>query len=509
MKLKKQPQSNSMYIERKKFSVLNQQETKPKIIQKEKEKKVEFNKTISVKSTKNQKSIKYPNEFFEEWPSDEEIKEFYFGLSVIEELYHDNFFDKINLSTLLNYEIKNIEWKRPKDIYASNIIINEILIKKKINLNPKFIVDFILSGPSNRKLLSNKLSHPDNVEMNNFLSENVMTLSRVLRHSPSFFIVDTIQRTESLSYYNQNKNYLFLKVKTKNEPEKGVKDQKEAAINKVLNTLLPNMTKNRIILKNAVNDVNIVAPEETVNLIEFLPTNINSSDWTCNYVSWISSVFQLIKDLKLKDINDDSSIWSKIYPQDDNGIPIYNPSGRYWIKLYFMGKPRKIEVDDRIPVTEYDEMIFPKTRTIEELWPVILTKAIIKLFYFKINNTSYIIEKIGDCAIFYALLGYIGETIEIQTNYSNCSNIFLENFNNPSIGTNQHKKIICLNSKQELTKVPNEIRLSKARGSSIFMMNTNKSSSTELKQTNKKKLKSSIVTSSPIKLRSQLSSKLN
>ena len=36
---------------------------------------------------------------------------------------------------------------------------------------------------------------------------------------------------------------------------------------------------------------------------------------------------------------------AKIYPQE-HGVPIYNRKGKYWGKLYHLGKLRKIEIDD-------------------------------------------------------------------------------------------------------------------------------------------------------------------
>jgi hypothetical protein len=57
----------------------------------------------------------------------------------------------------------------------------------------------------------------------------------------------------------------------------------------------------------------------------------------------------MIKDKNIRDIYTDKPIWTKIYPQKE-GVPVYNPSGRYWVKLYYRGKERKIEVDDKMPV---------------------------------------------------------------------------------------------------------------------------------------------------------------
>lgn len=112
----------------------------------------------------------------------------------------------------------------------------------------------------------------------------------------------------------------------------------------------------------------------------------------------------------------------KIYPQENN-IPIFNPSGRYWVKLYNFGRAKKIEIDDKMPFDKYEELLTPKTESIKELWPAIFTKAILKLFYHKFQNGNYLYEEIGDLQIIYALTGYQGEKIFLKnpasSNYYN------------------------------------------------------------------------------------------
>jgi len=106
-------------------------------------------------------------------------------------------------------------------------------------------------------------------------------------------------------------------------------------------------------------------------------------------------------------------LWKKIFPQK-NGVPVYNPHGRYWVKLHHMGKPRKIEIDDTIPCNKNEEPIIPRCESWEELWPAIITKAIIKLFSYKFKTYIKPESIIGDIQIIHALTGYFAEIIDLK-----------------------------------------------------------------------------------------------
>ena len=56
---------------------------------------------------------------------------------------------------------------------------------------------------------------------------------------------------------------------------------------------------------------------------------------------WIGSQLQLIKERNLVDVYSNEAIWKKIYPQE-NGVPQLTKSGKYWVKLLYMGKYVKI-----------------------------------------------------------------------------------------------------------------------------------------------------------------------
>jgi len=167
-------------------------------------------------------------------------------------------------------------------------------------------------------------------------------------------------------------------------------------------------------IKNDKDKSHMVDEElEHIKVNEATPNNICLKEDYCLFFKWFASQIQLIKDLQINDCITGQSIWQKIYPQV-NGVPVYNQKGLYWVKLYHMGKYRKIEIDDRMPCSKYDELLTPKCENIEELWPAIISKALIKLFSYKYKLTDYFYDNIGDCSIIYALTGYIGETLEVK-----------------------------------------------------------------------------------------------
>jgi len=79
-----------------------------------------------------------------------------------------------------------------------------------------------------------------------------------------------------------------------------------------------------------------------------------------------------------------------------------------------MGKQRKIVIDDAVPCTKTGEMLLPRTENSEEIWPAILTKALLKLFSYKFKAILYTIHEIGDLHIIYALTGYIPEQVNFD-----------------------------------------------------------------------------------------------
>ncbi|XP_055336372.1 uncharacterized protein LOC129586906 isoform X2 [Paramacrobiotus metropolitanus] len=55
------------------------------------------------------------------------------------------------------------------------------------------------------------------------------------------------------------------------------------------------------------------------------------------------------------------------------------PNGKYAVRLFWMGTWRKISVDDQIPVDENNHSLLPICSEPTEIWPVILSKAVLKI----------------------------------------------------------------------------------------------------------------------------------
>lgn len=72
-------------------------------------------------------------------------------------------------------------------------------------------------------------------------------------------------------------------------------------------------------------------------------------------------------------------LWNSIYPQMSSGKPVYNPSGKYAVKLFLGGKWRKVVVTDTIPMGKDGPAIASSLQPLE-LWPLLLSKAVYSVF---------------------------------------------------------------------------------------------------------------------------------
>eukprot|EP00830_Metopus_es_P003775 TRINITY_DN13506_c0_g1_i1.p1 TRINITY_DN13506_c0_g1~~TRINITY_DN13506_c0_g1_i1.p1 ORF type:complete len:778 (+),score=93.28 TRINITY_DN13506_c0_g1_i1:1-2334(+) len=103
-----------------------------------------------------------------------------------------------------------------------------------------------------------------------------------------------------------------------------------------------------------------------------------------------------------------SLISSNIYPQDENGNPIYSPTGKYIVKLFLNGLWRMITLDDFFPVTHSGTPLCATSKK-GKLWVSLLEKAYLKVkggYNFKGSNSS---------TDLYAFTSWMPEKVDLKT----------------------------------------------------------------------------------------------
>jgi calpain-7 len=60
---------------------------------------------------------------------------------------------------------------------------------------------------------------------------------------------------------------------------------------------------------------------------------------------------------------------------------VYNPSGKYMVRLWANGVPRKVVVDDLLPVDKHKRLLCSCSSDRTELWVSVIEKAYLKVRY--------------------------------------------------------------------------------------------------------------------------------
>ena len=332
-----------------------------------------------------------PSTPFPEWTSEDEVNS-QFAQGDEEKLFIDPEHEDLSLNFPL-YLIKlcdnDIQWDRPKEF-----VINYYIDKEVMRLYPKknFAVmreDIKKTYDKNKKAMLNidaeNDEEDDDEDINNYLNNDEETMKMtiykdffgIIDKSYDIIISNTTTRVESDDEYYKRKE---SEEKTKKTARKNTKTKIPKPIN----------DEDRLIYHTAS------------------PSSLSpiSTDITMNsFTSWLTSIYQMIIDLDIRDVTTKTNIVNNIYPHKD-GAPVLSSNGKYIIRLYHMGKPRMITIDDRIPCNKDHEYFLPKCNSIEEIWPALLTKGVLKLLTYKTRHPLYYMnEESNDVSVIYALTG--------------------------------------------------------------------------------------------------------
>ncbi|XP_063675398.1 androglobin-like isoform X7 [Bolinopsis microptera] len=107
--------------------------------------------------------------------------------------------------------------------------------------------------------------------------------------------------------------------------------------------------------------------------------------------------------------------WHHLYPRSKppNSFPVHSASGKYAVKLFWMGIWRKIIVDDQIPFDAEGKCLLPQCDNESELWLPILSKAIIKVASLDFQS-GYPDREFSEVSVIQMLTGWMPEVIDVK-----------------------------------------------------------------------------------------------
>ena len=118
-----------------------------------------------------------------------------------------------------------------------------------------------------------------------------------------------------------------------------------------------------------------VREERVVDARDFYGLALPSvSEETIQTLAWVLRLLHI----RRKTMRSVDFLWENLYPQV-NGVPVYNPAGKYVLKVYIGGTAYALEFDDQLPVSASGEVLLPKSVHKAEIWPWLIGKALLVL----------------------------------------------------------------------------------------------------------------------------------
>ena len=156
--------------------------------------------------------------------------------------------------------------------------------------------------------------------------------------------------------------------------------------------LLPLSVKQMKSLKEWARPIDTISSDQFVNGKPDIATQINGYEVMQKQIGDCSvlSSLAVAAHFELKHQYKKRLISNKIFPQDENLHPIYNPTGHYIVKLFVNGTWRAVEIDDYLPVNTWGNFLCAYSGK-GKLWVSLIEKAYLKLhggYEFMGSNSS-------------------------------------------------------------------------------------------------------------------------
>ena len=335
--------NDELFPEEYKLQLQQKQETIQKTIEKPIEKKP--NKSEKKKDSKTNTLKKDKQETIEAKEEnnlpkeEEEIKEQEIIIPSYNDNDHEELINNLPLS-FLKVTRNNFVWMRPEDYVINEILDKEIKRlypkKKYIQMREDIKQTYKIEKEQNKLKDDENKNYSEEENVDAFMNDDSVTLKKTiykdfykyLENKPKIRIVNAKERDETEEEYQKRvydtiekqKDMLarFKMSKNKNEKKPIVQKPEEIQRIKVYDQEPSNIDVKQLVEKEKI-----------------CRTFKEKNDFRAKYsfISWISSVFQFILDLKINDCTTSKSIFNNIYPQQ-NGSPVFNPNGHYAVRLY-------------------------------------------------------------------------------------------------------------------------------------------------------------------------------